>query len=153
MNLRTAQSSDAGTICGLINLAFQAERFFVDGDRITLEEVCSRLETGEFLIAEEDASALACVYIEPSDGRGYLGLLSVHPARQRNGLGAKLVAAAEDRCRELGCRAMDLLIVNVREELPLFYRRLGYEETGTEPFPSDVPTKLPCHFIRMSKPL
>jgi hypothetical protein len=64
-----------------------------------------------------------------------------------------LVAAGEERCRELGCRMMDLLIVNVREELPAFYRRLGYDETGTEPFPADVPTRLPCHFIKMSKPL
>jgi len=48
---------------------------------------------------------------------------------------------------------MDLRIVNLREELPAFYRKLGYMETGTEPFPSDLDTKLPCHFVNMSKPL
>jgi hypothetical protein len=63
------------------------------------------------------------------------------------------MAAAENRCRENGCRYVDLNIVNLREELPGFYRSLGYSETGTAPFPSDVTTKQPCHFIQMSKPL
>ena len=48
---------------------------------------------------------------------------------------------------------MDLRIVNLREELPAFYRKLGYTETGTEPFPETEPTRLPCHLICMSKQL
>jgi hypothetical protein len=48
---------------------------------------------------------------------------------------------------------MDIQIVNVRSELPPFYRKLGYIETGTAPFPAEVVTKLRCHFIVMSKPL
>ena len=48
---------------------------------------------------------------------------------------------------------MELLIVNLRPELPRFYQRLGYRETGTEPFPDKAGMKLPCHFIRMAKPL
>jgi len=51
------------------------------------------------------------------------------------------------------CEAMDLRIVNVRRELPAFYRYLGYIETGTAPFTHGVATKLPCHFIEMSKSL
>lgn len=48
---------------------------------------------------------------------------------------------------------MDLRIVNLREELPPFYRRLGYVETGTAPFQEEIKSKLPCHFVLMSKPL
>jgi len=48
---------------------------------------------------------------------------------------------------------MDLRIVNLREELPAYYRKLGYVETGTEPFPDGEPTKLPCYLICMSKEL
>src|SRR5882762_5674678 len=29
----------------------------------------------------------------------------------------------------------------------------GYLETGTAPFAPDVPAKIPCHYILMSKPL
>ena len=48
---------------------------------------------------------------------------------------------------------MDLQIVNLRTELPPFYRRLGYAESGEMPFAAEAKPKLPCHFIRMSKPL
>jgi hypothetical protein len=61
--------------------------------------------------------------------------------------------AAEDYCRGLGLRFMDIKVVNLREELVGFYRRRGYVETGTSAFPAEVETRLPCHFIDMSKPL
>jgi predicted N-acetyltransferase YhbS len=93
------------------------------------------------------------VYVEPRGESGYLGLLSVDPARQARGLGRSLVAAAEDHCRGAGCRRMEMLIVNLRTELPPYYRRLGYAESGTAPFPDNGRAKQPCHFIRMSKPL
>jgi len=48
---------------------------------------------------------------------------------------------------------MDLRIVSVRRELPEFYHRRGYVETGTSPFTPGLEPKLPCHFVNMSKPL
>jgi hypothetical protein len=50
---------------------------------------------------------------------------------------------------------MDLTIVNVRQELPGYYQRLGYAVSGTEPIPPDMigPVTMPCHFVRMTKPL
>ena len=155
MTPRKADLKEAQAIRDLINLAFRVEEFFIEGDRISLDEVQSRFETGEFLVSDtvRGNGLSGAVYIEPRGQRAYLGLLSVHPAHQRVGIGQILVAVAERRCRELGCAFMDLQIVNLREELPPFYRRLGYTDRGTEPFPADVPTKLPCHFIKMSKPL
>ena len=64
-----------------------------------------------------------------------------------------MVEEAEDYARAAGCEFMDLRIVNLRAELPPFYRRLGYVETGTEPFAADAEPSQPCHFINMSKPL
>ncbi|HXW90545.1 MAG TPA: GNAT family N-acetyltransferase, partial [Terriglobales bacterium] len=94
-----------------------------------------------------------CVYVEIRGDRSYLGLLSVDPARQKTGLGSKLMSAAEDYCAKAGSRLMDLRIVNVRKELPEFYHRLGYVESGTEPFTAGLSVKVPCHFVKMSKPL
>ncbi len=48
---------------------------------------------------------------------------------------------------------MDLRMVNVRKELPSFYHRRGYVETGTEPFTPGLKPKLSCYFVKMSKPL
>jgi N-acetylglutamate synthase-like GNAT family acetyltransferase len=153
MKLRTANLDDSRAITELINRAFLVERFFVDHDRISEEEVRSLLGRGGFTLAEDDLELAGCVYFEPRGERAYFGLLSIDPARQRAGLGKLLIAAVEEQARAAGCRFMDLQTVNLRTELPPFYRRLGYRETGTAPFPAEVKTKMPCHFILMAKPL
>lgn len=152
--IRIAGSADAEQITAVINAAFRiAEGFFVDGDRITLDEVQHYLDKGVFIVADDSLGLSGCVYLEPRGERAYLGLLSVDPSRQQSGLGSRLMAAGEEYCRTRGARFMDILIVNLRAELPAFYERRGYVENGTMPFPPDVATKQPCHFINMSKPL
>jgi N-acetylglutamate synthase-like GNAT family acetyltransferase len=153
MNTRTAQLEDAENIARLVNTAFRPERFFTDSDRTNPEKVRALMPNGKFLLVEESGALSGCVYIEQRGERGYFGLLAVDPALQRSGLGSRLVAVAEDECRSAGCRFMDLTIVNLRKELPGFYHRLGYVESGTLPFPSDQPSNQPCHLVRMSKSL
>jgi GNAT superfamily N-acetyltransferase len=110
----------------LINVAFRAaESFFVDGDRITPRILRPMLEKGNFLLAEDAAGLLGCVYIELQGERAYFGLLAVDPARQNRGLGQRLIDEAENHARAAGCRVMDLRIVNLHHELPPFYQRLG----------------------------
>ena len=154
INIRLAESADAEKITAVINAAFRiAEGFFVDGNRITLEEVQRSLTTGKFLVAEDENGIGGCVYVEPRGERAYLGLLSVDPSRQQSGLGSQMMLAGENYCREQGAQFMDIYIVNLRQELPPFYQRRGYVENGTTPFPADIPTKQPSHFINMSKAL
>jgi ribosomal protein S18 acetylase RimI-like enzyme len=153
ISVRTARIVAVEAIVRLINTAFLVERFFVDGDRANSEKVRSLMEKGKFLLVDDGPSLAGCVYVEPRGERGYIGLPSVDPALQRSDLGRQLVAAAEDFFRAAGCRFSDLRIVNVREELPAFYRKLGYAETGTSQFVGDAPPKVPAHFITMSKPL
>jgi hypothetical protein len=64
-----------------------------------------------------------------------------------------MIEAAEDRCRQLECKFMVITVLSLRPELPAFYRKFGYVETGTEEFAS---TRLPkgglkCHCVVMSK--
>lgn len=156
MNLpiRIATATDAPNITAVINAAFRiAEGFFIDGNRITQAEVEQLLSKGAFLLAETDDKLNGCVYVELRGERSYLGLLSVDPTSQQSGLGSLLMSEAEKYCRERGSHGMDILIVNLREELPAFYQKRGYVKNGTTPFPPDVPTRIPCHFINMSKPL
>ncbi len=152
--IRVAAPVDAANITSVINSAFRiAEGFFVDGLRISQAEVEQMLGKGSFLLAEADDKLNGCVYVELRGDRSYLGLLSVDPSCQKSGLGSVMMLEAENYCRERGSRFMDIYIVNLREELPDFYRRRGYVENGTTPFPDDVPTKVPCHFINMTKSL
>lgn len=151
--LRIADLSDVEALARLINAAFSVESFFLDGDRIDADSVCKLMGSGLFLLLQDDHGIGGCVYLEPRVDRAYLGLLSVDPLRQRRGLGSWLVRAAEDHARRSGMKRMDLRIVNLRQELPEFYRGLGYVVTGTSAFSPDVITKQPCHFINMSKAL
>jgi GNAT superfamily N-acetyltransferase len=152
--IRTATASDVPDLLRVINAAYVVEQFFKAGDRIDWAGVSERFERGTFLVETDEAGAVAgCVYVEiQPDGRGYFGLLSVDPARQGGGLGRRLVEAAEAHCRAAGCREIDLRVVNLRTELPPFYRRLGYVATGTEPY-VDADATQPCHFVVMSKSL
>ena len=152
-NFRVASLADAEALVRLINAAFRVELPFIDGDRINAEGVRSYMTKGKFLVAEDTAGLAGCVYVELRGDRGYLGLLGVDPPRQGTGLGRRLMDAAEHYFREAGCRAIDLRIVSARTPLPTFYRYLGYLETGTAPFAPEVPVKLPCHYILMTKPI
>ena len=152
--LRLAQDADAERLVKVINAAFRrAESYFLDRDRVDGELVQSLLAKGEFLLAENEAALAGCVYVERRGQRAYLGLLSVVPEHQNEGVGSMLMREAEQRSARAGCRFMDLRIINLRRENHAFYTRRGYVETGTEPFPPDIETRLPCHFINMSKPL
>jgi len=151
--IRTAEASDAPAIAHLVNAAFRSERFFINADRTDPQKVRTLLEKGKFLMLFEEDVLAGCVYIERRGERGYFGLLAVEPQRQRSGIGARLIAAAEQQCRSAGCRFMDLTLVNVRQELPAYYQRFGYVENGVLPFPADQVAKIPVHLVRMSKPL
>jgi len=151
--MRIAESADAAAIARLVNSAFRSERFFIDADRTDPEKVGALLQKGSFLMLFEDGVLAGCVYTELRGERGYFGLLAVDPQRQRSGIGARLITAAEQQCRSAGCHVMDLTFVNVRQELPAYYRRFGYIENDTLPFPADQLAKIPVHLVRMSKPL
>jgi len=153
LRFRPADLGDVDPLVRLINSAFLVEQPFIEGDRIDPEGIRSYIAKGKFLLAEDSAGLAGCVYVELRGNRGYLGLLGVDPPRQGTGLGRKLMNAAENFFREAGCQAIDLRVISARAPLPAFYRHLGYRETGTAPFASDVPAKVPCHYILMSKRL
>ena len=149
--IRTAGADDVPRIVALLNAAFAMERAFVDRDRTSAAEIAQYLETGTFLVVDDEDGALtSCMYLEQRGDRVYLGMLAVNPTEQGRGLGRQMMAAAERQAASLGCHAIDIRIVDRRTELPPFYRSLGFHDCGTEPFEDPQLTK-PCHFIRMTK--
>jgi GNAT superfamily N-acetyltransferase len=153
LSIHAAVGGDIFALVKLINAAFVVEQFVFNGDRINAEETQAFMETGKFLVAHDSSGFVGCVYLEIRKDRGYLGLLAVDPLRQGTGLGRKLMVAAEDCFRTAGCCAVDLRIISQRTPLPPFYRHLGYAETGTAPFSPSLQTKVPGHYIVMSKSL
>jgi GNAT superfamily N-acetyltransferase len=152
--IREATAADVAAITDVVNRAFLVEQFFVEGDRTSPGEVADRMRRGAFLVAELEAGLVASVFVQASEERGYFGMLAVDPVHQGTGLGRLLVHAAEEWCRARGCSAVDIHVVNVRTELPAFYRRLGYVDTGCErPFPDPDRAKLPCACAVMTKEL
>jgi predicted N-acetyltransferase YhbS len=153
-SVRPAGADDVDALVRLINAAFAVERFFKVGDRTSRDAVEALLLSGTMFVTEDaDGIVIGSVYVELRGDRVYIGMVSVDPARQGQGIGGDLMAAAEDIARDHGCVAADISVVNLRTELPPFYRRLGYAEVGTAPFTSDEETTRSCHFILMSKTL
>jgi GNAT superfamily N-acetyltransferase len=151
--IRIATEGDADAIARLVNTAFLVEQFFIERDRTNPATVRDLMEKGKFLLAEDGPNLVGCVYMELRGERGYFGMLSIDPSRQRMGVGRQLVDAVEKYFRDAGCKFCDLKIVNVRTELHALYRRLAYVDSGTAIYDDPTPTKMPVHFITMSKPL
>lgn len=158
-SVRRARLSDTASLTDLVNRAFEVERFFIDGQRTTADEIAALIESGGFLVLEYEHGICAAVLFRgPGEHPGlppshaYLGMLSVLPELQGTGLGRRLVQVAEAMAEATGATVMSLRIVNLREELSRWYKSLGYRDVGMTPF-NYRSLKRPCHFIDMEKPL
>lgn len=149
--LRTATEGDVARIVELVNRAFAVERFFKTGDRTDDAQILELMRDGRFLLLIAENVLVACVYVKLNGHRCYIGLLSVDPAKQRSGIGARMMQEAEDLGRRAGCKFADIRTVSVRPELPVIYHKLGYVETGVESAAVIKTATMPVHFIRMSK--
>jgi GNAT superfamily N-acetyltransferase len=152
-SVRRAGRGDAEALAALVNRAYGIERFFVDGPRTDADEVAALCDDGQVLVLDGPGGELvAAVHVRADGDCGTLGMLSVAPERQGEGLGKRLVAVAEALCAAMGCTRMSLHVVNLRSEVELWYRHLGYRAVGVAPYVNRA-VKQPCHFVVMHKPL
>jgi N-acetylglutamate synthase-like GNAT family acetyltransferase len=156
LSLRVATDSDVHAITPLINAAFVVERPIFDHDRIDDIGVRDYMTKGKFLLHENAAGKpIACVYLEPSsDGRCYLGLLSIVPEQQGTRLGQRTLAQVEKFARDAGCHTMWLRTLSARvPPLRPYYERFGYKLLEITPLPPVFHPKIPCQFVVMEKRL
>jgi GNAT superfamily N-acetyltransferase len=149
--IRRAISSDKERLIELINAAYRVEDFFKYDDRVNEGEVEGYLNQGLFFVGEDDAAVKACIHLEINANRAYFGLLSVDPSSQGKGWGKRMMEYVETEALKHGCAYMDIQIVNVRPELPVYYGKYGYVAGAISAFPKR--SKIPCHFVQMSKKL
>lgn len=156
MIARDAVDTDIPEIVRVTNLAYRVEDFFKVGDRTHEADVRSRMAEPDarFVVIDgRDGRLAGSVWMEINHGRGHFGLLSVDPAEQGKGIAQALIDAVEERCRSAGCTHVDIEVVNLREDLPPFYTRLGFVQQGTKSFmPAEELTR-EAHLVNWSKPI
>lgn len=153
--LRFARPSDAEAIAKVVNQAYEIEAPFVGGPRTSPETVSALVGNGDFIVAEHDGRIVGTVFVEPDEepGVGRFGMLAVLPDEQMQGIGQQLVEAAEARLGRLHCREARIRVLDQRDDLLEWYRRLGYEEFGEQPYPFPERARVPVRFVLMRKRL
>ena len=132
------------------------EADLLSGQRIDIETLNDIVATpgSMLLMAEANGSPIGCVQVtDRGDRIAYLGLLCVDPECQADGLGRRLIAAAEHTARtEFHASTMTMTVIEQRVELIAYYRRRGYEPTGQRvDFP--VPVEPPLFMAELAKPM
>jgi ribosomal protein S18 acetylase RimI-like enzyme len=120
------------------------EADLLDGQRTDVDALRAMIDdpTYVILLAELGSALAGCVSVsDKGDGLAYLGMLSVDPERQAQGLGRRLIAAAEaEAVARYHARQMEMTVIAQRSELIAWYERCDYALTGeTRPFPATDP--------------
>ena len=153
--VRTAAVEDLAEILRIVNLAYRVEDFFIDGDRITPADLRERFDRpeAEFLVVDgaTPGHLAAAVHFESRADHGWFGLLAVDPVAQGAGHARALIEAMEARCRRLGLASLEIEVVDLREELPAFYARLGFVDVARKPFLDVHKLKRPAELVVMQK--
>lgn len=158
IRFRTATAADVPALRALVESAYRGdsarqgwthEADLLDDERTSDAELAETIadEKARVLLARIDGKLVGTVTIRDlGEGRAYLGMLCVDPDLQTEGLGRALIADAEDMAADaFGARAMEMTVIDAREELIAYYERRGYARTGELrpfPLPADVPYKM-----------
>jgi GNAT superfamily N-acetyltransferase len=147
LHFRNAVAADIPAIVALVESAYRGEvsragwtteADFLDGQRIDDEGVAADIgKTGSVIVlAEQNGQLLACCHLENTSEVCYFGMFSVAPHLQGDGIGKQLMQEAERMALAWQCTAMEMTVIDIRDELIAFYERRGYARTGIKkPFP------------------
>ena len=168
MPIITATIEDIPQLVALINSAYRGEEskkgWTTEADIIrgalrieepALTELIN-VQGARFLkFVNEQNRIDGCVYLHKSGEDMYLGMLSVSPSLQANGIGKQLMSEAEIHARKMDCDRIFMRVISLRHELIRWYEKQGYYQTEQrEPFPTDTRfgTPLqPVEFMIMEK--
>lgn len=167
--LREAAEAEFPEIVALTNRAYRHQgegaswnaEDMIQGERTSVPQLRADLAAdpdGALLVWVEGEARLGHVRMSPAGpGVWHLGLLTVRTDRQDQGLGRRLLSAAEAWARARGGQRIRMTVVNVRHTLIAWYQRRGYALTGeTQPWPYGdpsigVPTRPDLSFVVMEK--
>jgi ribosomal protein S18 acetylase RimI-like enzyme len=142
MSITPATLTDVPELVALINSAYRGESSkkgwtteanLIGGQRIGEEELSEQMSDPHAIILKninQDGQITGCVYLQKRDEKLYLGMLTVSPTLQANGLGRRLLDAAEDYARSINYQTITMTVITARTELLDWYERRGYAKTG-----------------------
>ncbi|GGE96235.1 GNAT family N-acetyltransferase [Hymenobacter cavernae] len=164
-----ATPADVPALVALVNSAYRGdesrkgwttEADLLEGIRTDADSLHEMLQTPTVTIlkcTDAEEQLLGCVYLEKKAETLYLGMLSVKPGLQAQGIGKQLLQAGEAYAQQQHCQTVTMTVISVRHELIAWYERRSYRLTGaTEPFPTSTKFGIPNQkllFVVMEKSL
>lgn len=142
MQITKATLSDVGELTQLVNSSYRGESskkgwtteaHILDGIRIDEMAMIKYFQDPYVTILKyvnDEGKIIGCVYLEIKGKQLYLGMLTVSPLLQANGIGRQLLHQAEIVAKELKCRSIYMTVIKSRKELIAWYERRGYKATG-----------------------
>lgn len=126
-------------LLGLIHRSFASMDGIIDppssAHRLTSVSLEAKAREETAFLAVIADRLVGCVFLADKSNHLYLGKLAIDPAFQGQGVGRRLVEAAEDHSRKLGRTAIEL---QTRIELTAnhaVFARLGFRETARTAHP------------------
>lgn len=164
MPITKATLTDAAKLTQLVNSAYRgvssqkgwtSEAHLLGGIRIDEPTMAEYLQNPDITIlkyTDDKGQIIGCVYLELKEQRLYLGMLTVSPTLQANGIGRQLLHEAEIVARQLNCGVIFITVITTRHELIKWYERRGYYTTGKIiPFPTDTKFGVPNQVIELEE--
>ncbi|MDE3143250.1 MAG: GNAT family N-acetyltransferase [Bacteroidota bacterium] len=162
-----ASLTDIPSLVKLVNSAYRGESSkkgwtteadLLGGIRVNEKTLTSIFQKPSDIIlkcCDADENIIGCVHLQPQHKKIYLGMLTVSPQLQTNGIGKLLLTASENYAKENNFGSIIMTVISIRKELIAWYERRGYVNTGkTKPFPNDPNFGIPkqeLKFIVMEK--
>lgn len=140
---RFAHAGEAAMLADLVNDAYRgtgprkgwtSEAHLLGGQRIDadmLSEILAR-DDSRILQAHVASRLCGCIHIEKTSPNGVdLGLFAIRPGLQGRGLGRAVIEHAERwACTHWGAHHAEITVIDLRQDLVAWYRRMGYDFTG-----------------------
>ena len=139
MKLDIANITDAFRICELLNLAYRGaegwtnESTLVEGNRCSENDIISDIKSPDncLLVYKSDNIIQACISVQKSDNRAYIGSFAVNPKLQNSGIGKRVLNLAEQYAvTRFQPEKFIMVVLSTRTELIEYYERRGYQRNG-----------------------
>lgn len=135
LKIRPAKSEDAARLAELTTqLGYPATAAEL---RKRLRQISPASQNAVFVAEAKEAGVVGWLHVTrqallESDVRAEINGLIVAEGQRSLGVGARLLAAAEDWARKHGCKSMSVRSNVIRERAHQFYERSGFEHYKTQ---------------------